>query len=86
MLHFDYFCEQTKDILDEYGRRKYCSGKRFTTRIQGDTYACFEFDPDIYRGREKEYLLGYPIIKFHAIDVDGNEQEIKWFPSEYLFK
>ena len=86
MYHFDYFCDQTKDILNEYGYRKYCNGKRFTTRIQGDIYACFEFDPDQFRGREKEFLLGYPIIVFHALDHEDKAEQIKWFPSEYLFK
>lgn len=30
--------------------------------------------------------MGYPIIKFHAVDTMGELREIKWFPSEYLFK
>jgi hypothetical protein len=88
MLHFDYFCEQTKNIVDEKGQKKYCTGQRFTTKIEADTYLCFDFNPNqfMYDGGEKDYLMGYPILKFHATDADGNPQVIRWFPSEYLFK
>jgi hypothetical protein len=35
---------------------------------------------------KKDFLLGYPIIKFTALSDDGNElHEIKWYPSEYLY-
>ena len=71
MVHFDYFCDLTKDIKDRFGGRKYCSGQRYTTKINGDKYVCFEFSPETFRGREKDFLLGYPIIKFHAIDKEG---------------
>ena len=86
MVHFDYFCDQTKDIRDDKGRKKYCSGKRFTTKIEGYNHICFDYDPRAYQNREKEYLLGYPIIKFHASDINGKMQQINWYPSEYLFK
>ena len=29
--------------------------------------------------------MGYPIINFYAIDTNGVEQTIRWYPSEYLF-
>ena len=32
MFHFDYFCEQTKDIRDGKGHKMYCPGERFETR------------------------------------------------------
>jgi hypothetical protein len=48
MVHFDYFCDQTKDIRDDKGRKKYCSGKRFTTQIDGYNHICFDYDPRAY--------------------------------------
>ena len=39
------------------------------TEILGDTYACFEFDPA--KDNDREFILGYPIIKFHATGVNG---------------
>ena len=68
MYQFDLFCDQTEDILDDYGNKKYCSGSRFITKMDGETYACFHFDKNRFYGREKDYLMGYPIIQFHAID------------------
>ena len=44
MVHFDYFCDKTKDIKDDNGDKKYCSGSRFITKMQGDTYACFNYN------------------------------------------
>lgn len=32
MYHFDYFCEQSKDIKDEHGHKLFCPGERFLTR------------------------------------------------------
>ena len=33
MANFDYFCDQTKNIHDAKGRKKYCTGQRYTTEM-----------------------------------------------------
>lgn len=76
MFHFDYFCEQTKDIKDEFGQRLYCPGERVMTTSQGEQVMCFKFDASVYdsnRGNHtvKDFLMSYPIIKFHAKDLNG---------------
>lgn len=85
MVHFDYFCNMTKDFKLMNGEKRYCKGDRYMVRSQGETLACFMFDSK-YQGRDKEFLLGYPVINFYATDEKGEKFPIKWFPSEYLYK
>jgi hypothetical protein len=33
----------------------------------------------------KEFFLGYPIIKIHMKNIDGENFTFDWFPSEYLY-
>jgi hypothetical protein len=71
MVHFDYFCDMTKDIKMENGEKRYCKGERYMVRSQGETLACFMFDSNKYYGRDKEFLMGYPVINFFATDDQG---------------
>lgn len=51
---------------------------------------CFSYDQSVYEAngedRTKEFLMGYPIIKFHAKDLHGKDTTIDWYPSEYLYR
>ena len=69
MLHFDYFCEQTKNFKVN-GQKKYCHGERFRSRSQGEIATCFRFDKTVWSGRHKEFLMGYPVINFYSYDID----------------
>lgn len=45
MLHFDYFCEQTKSIMSSRGTRKYCPGSRFLKGSGDEQMVCFQYAP-----------------------------------------
>ena len=62
LLHFDYWCEETEELNEEIGEKKYCPGKRVKTRHEGENYSCFTFDKELFKNRDKEYLMGWPII------------------------
>lgn len=86
MLHFDYFCEQTKTIMNYRGTRKYCPGSRFVKNSFSSQKVCFKYDPKLYDKNQKEYFIGYPIIKFFINNNQGNETLFNWYPSEYLYR
>jgi hypothetical protein len=71
MLHFDFFCEQTRNTIVN-GKKPYCPGERFLSKSQGETVTCFHFKEE-WHGRKKEFLMGYPVINFYAYDVDNKK-------------
>mmetsp|Transcript_4239 Transcript_4239/g.7187 ORF Transcript_4239/g.7187 Transcript_4239/m.7187 type:complete len:409 (+) Transcript_4239:398-1624(+) len=85
MLHFDYFCEQTTLFREDDGQRKYCHGQRFMAYSQGSLSACFKFDRERFEGRHKDFLLGYPMIRFKLANAQGRAVNFIWYPSEYLY-
>ena len=90
MFHFDYFCEHTKNIKDSNGNKMYCPGERFLTSSQNEEVVCFNYDQQLYENgglnTTKDFLMSYPVIRFHAKDVKGKDSVIEWFPSEYLYR
>ena len=82
VTYFDYHCEHAKNSGDG-NADKYCPGKRFNTVSDGAQVMCFRYDPK--KQSRKEFLMGYPVINFYALDTHGMEQRFKWFPSEYLY-
>ena len=51
---------------------------------------CFRYNATLYESggklTTKDFLMSYPIVKFHAQDLDGKDTTIDWFPSEYLYR
>lgn len=46
---------------------------------------CFRYNEMRFPDK-KEFLMGYPIIRFEAVASDGlSVHQIKWYPSEYLY-
>lgn len=50
---------------------------------------CFNYDQSLYgpdkKFSTKDFLLSYPVIKFHVKDTKGRESPLIWYPSEYLY-
>lgn len=50
---------------------------------------CFNYDKSLYgldkKFSTKDFLLSYPVIKFHVKDTKGRESPLIWYPSEYLY-
>lgn len=90
MYHFDYFCNKTKNIKDKHGHKLYCPGDRFLTNSQGEQVMCFNYDASLYESggphTTRDFLMSYPILRFHAKDLDGKATTIDWYPSEYLYR
>lgn len=90
MFHFDHFCNQTKNFKDRHGRKLYCPGERFLTNSQGEQVMCFNYDQTMFEAggsyTARDFLLSYPILRFHAKDMNGKATTINWYPSEYLYR
>ena len=76
MFHFDFFCENAHKQPKVDGKNRYCAGKRFISTSDGETVMCFKFDPVEFKGRNKEFLMGYPILNFHIKLTNGNYHRI----------
>ena len=90
MYNFDYFCELTRNIKDKNGNKMYCPGERFEVSSQGEKVMCFKYNQTLYENggpnTTKDFLMSYPIIRFHAKNLQGKDTAIEWFPSEYLYR
>ena len=51
---------------------------------------CFKYNQTLYENgglnTTKDFLMSYPIIRFHAKNLQGKDTAIEWFPSEYLYR
>lgn len=66
MFHFDDFCNNAHNEPKVDGKNRYCPGNRFSSTSDGEKVMCFKFDPEEWKGRNKEFLMGYPILNFHV--------------------
>ena len=74
VAHFDWFCD-----LDH---ENHCKGKR----VQYQDDICFEYSESAFPEGPKDYFMSYPVLNFKTIGLNGEHIDIKWFPSEYLFR
>ena len=73
VIHFDWFCS-----LGEAN----CRG----ARDRGEQSICFSYDESKFPNGPREYFQSYPVLNFMVSDIGGKRVEMKWFPSEYLFR
>jgi len=66
MYHFDYFCDEARKQPEINGIQRYCPGKRFVTVSDGETLTCWEFEPEMWGLKRKEFLMGFPVLNFHV--------------------
>ena len=77
MIHFDWFCQQ--DPVN------HCKGKR-VYKGQNPSTICFMYDEAKFKKGPKDYFLSYPVLNFHVRTINNTISQIKWFPSEYLYR
>ena len=76
IVHFDWFCS-----LDSVN---HCKGKRIRSDDQNSI--CFRYEEQEFPNGPKKYFMSYPVLNFKVILSGGSPGELKWYPSEYLFR
>lgn len=74
VIHFDWFCG--------LGQAN-CLGARDKGEQSG---ICFHYDEAKFSNGPREYFQSYPVLNFMVSDTSGKRVDMKWFPSEYLFR
>lgn len=76
IVHFDWFCS-----LDSIN---HCKGKRI--RSDDSNSICFHYDEAAFPEGPKKYFMSYPVLNFNITLTTGTPSQLKWYPSEYLFR
>ena len=77
VTHFDWFCSIESE--------NHCKGKRRTDG-KGQDNICFWYNENESQNGPKNYFLTYPVLNFKTKDQSGLIIDLKWYPSEYLFR
>jgi len=77
IVHYDWFCS-----LDTVN---HCKGKRI--RNEGDpSTICFTYDENKFKDGPKAYFMSFPVLNFNITTSTGEPAQLKWFPSEYMYR